>query len=229
MCVALAVPANVEVSKDTLRSCFIHNSDGAGYGFYKANGEQVLKKGYMTFNKFWEDYSVDREANKDRGFLVHFRIRTAGARDEANCHPFALKNGMMIHNGTVYGLGESSYQGKSDTAELAELISGTPKNKFDVLAKELKEVITWGAVVLLDKNGKFHFTLGGSGTEWIDGVFFSNTHWRSSYERNVTRYIAGNHANRDSSVNTVRPGVVVDDNPLVPWDGDDIRNYGGGD
>ena len=211
MCVAIALPANVDIRENVLRGCYEANSDGAGFGYYNAKGEQVIVKGLMQWQPFLEVFNEHRNANKDKNFLVHFRIRTQGARNDANCHPFPLKNGIIIHNGSVNGLGETNYganymTAKSDTAEFAEAIYNIPKNRFSLAATKLKDIITWGAVYMLDRKGNFHFV--GAKTE-KEGAIFSNTHWEHrarAFDGNSTR------PTYDRAVRTMGSGWLGSDN-----------------
>jgi predicted glutamine amidotransferase len=196
MCVALAVPPGQHVPESRLNACFQHNPDGAGFGYYNSEGEQIIKKGYKTFKEFITAYHEHRDVNTDRPFLVHFRIRTHGDKGEANCHPFALDNGMLIHNGMIDGLGDDGYGdgAKSDTAEFAELIKKTPVDKFNVLCAKLDEsdILGWSTVIMLTKENDLEFV--GSG-EWIDGVFFSNTFWRTTESRLAARTATEDYSN----------------------------------
>ncbi len=175
MCLAIVLNPNVTIPKINLQAGFDVNDHGAGFGYYKDKNTPVIKKGFKNFDTFYEEFEKEREVNKDKTFLVHFRIRSKGAMDVANCHPFQLKNGMMIHNGTIWGLGNTAQKGNSDTYELAELIRKVQVDRFPALALSLKEVLQGSRIAVLAKNGTVTF-MGENGT-WQDGVWYSNMYW----------------------------------------------------
>lgn len=57
MCVIAYYPANVDAKKATLENCFDNNPDGAGI-MYQANGKVIITKGFMTFDAFYEAFSI---------------------------------------------------------------------------------------------------------------------------------------------------------------------------
>ncbi len=176
MCLAIVLAPNVDIPEDNLRRGFLGNDHGAGYGFYKSPTNPVLNKGFLTFEEFFSSFKKEREENKDKTFLVHFRIRSSGAKSKENCHPFQLKHGMLIHNGTVWGLGTSALAGKSDTAEFAEIVRKVAPSQFKALGEQIRNRILGNRVAVLTKEGEVVYM--GSPGEMIDGVWYSNTHWK---------------------------------------------------
>ncbi len=182
MCVAIVLPPEKEIEEDILRACFIANSQGAGYGFYKDPDTPVIDKGYMTFKPFYEAFSKAREENKDKTFLIHFRIRTHGAVSPENCHPFQLDNAMLAHNGVCYGFGELS-SGKSDTFELADEIRDVHVDDFEELANGITDIFNSSAFAFLTKTGKVILAGTNKGRVSADGIWYSNDGWKWNYER----------------------------------------------
>ena len=103
------------------------NKDGAGYAF-TADGNVRIRRAVD-----WKDIEKQFEADfatygKASHFLVHFRIKTHGLVDKANCHPFRMADGgALIHNGIIAipNIPES----KSDTRWFVErIVNSLPKN-----------------------------------------------------------------------------------------------------
>ena len=116
-------------SEATLKSCFIINPDGAGYMFPTPTGVHI-KKGYMTFKEFYEAVMEDYEKDKDKPFVMHFRIGTQGGNIPANTHPFPLSDEIddlkvldimssvgIAHNGIIRLTSTYSLTTTSDTMD----------------------------------------------------------------------------------------------------------------
>lgn len=104
MCLAIAKPANLLVPEDYLKTAFRANSDGAGFAYHK-DGRVHIVKGFMQYEKFIEAWRPFAKL----AALIHFRYTTHGATNHANCHPFELDDGALIHNGIISGMGDSRY------------------------------------------------------------------------------------------------------------------------
>lgn len=176
MCIIVQVPAGKSISKQQLQNCYDHNHDGWGIMFAK-NNKLVTVKEVSSFDKFlatWND--VPRDAER----AVHFRIKTAGEINKANCHPFMpTENIAMMHNGMI---DTQLIQDKmSDTFnfveyELKPVIAGWPSFMDDDAFRELMEEVTggWSKLLFLDNTGKM---LRVRPKAWIEreGLFYSNS------------------------------------------------------
>lgn len=118
MCIIVAKEKGVALpSKNTLKTCFEHNSDGSGLMYVK-NGKVVIEKGLMTFGDFWHKIKeLKKEFDSDltdKALVMHFRIGTHGENDKATTHPFAISSNSedlratyfetdiaMAHNGII--------------------------------------------------------------------------------------------------------------------------------
>lgn len=198
MCVAIVLPPDVILEEDVYRASFIGNPDGAGFAYYTKDGKPVVEKGYFNFKDFYSNFKFEREANMDKTFLVHFRAGTHGEKSERNCHPFKLANGIMMHNGTIFGLGTDycADNKKSDTHDLADIIHDLPEDKLEEFAEKAKSMIGYNAVTILTKSGKILQAGNNSGSTKM-GAWFSNFGWCNGYERLVAKY------NRESSTTQV--------------------------
>jgi len=189
MCIALYKPEGKTISKETLQECFANNSDGAGFVYVK-DGKLVMEKGFFTFDSFYDAYLPHMEHQA----LIHFRIKTHGAVDETNCHPFMItKNFAFIHNGTISGHGEKNF---SDTYMFNEEILKPLVNQYGIKAlwqpfmqTLMEDYIGWSKLIFLDSKGNYIIYNEAKG-EWADGVWYSNT----SYKPRVT-YTTKGHGN----------------------------------
>ena len=98
MCLLVAKPADAEISIVHLRQGFDSNRDGCGFAYAK-DGKIELVKGMFNWQKFYDEY----EKVKQYPMLIHFRLSTAGKKNQTNCHPFSLLEGKyaMAHNGVI--------------------------------------------------------------------------------------------------------------------------------
>jgi predicted glutamine amidotransferase len=163
-----------------LWSGWTSNRHGAGFAYVdKKEGKVVIRKGFMLYNDFQKAYNEACEANPDTPFIVHMRIRTSGATNGNNTHPFAIKGGAMIHNGSFFTPG-GKYVGpkddeKSDTRVFAENLFNILTYE-DVVAAErdiLNAVGSYNKMVFLYDDGRSHIMNERDG-QWIDGIWFSN-------------------------------------------------------
>ena len=179
MCIAIVIPKGATVNKDYLHNGWCGNSDGGGFAYVR-KGKVKIVKSLMKW-KTWEDaYYTAREANPDSPFLVHFRIRSAGSNTADNTHPYALKTGAVIHNGTLTGSGADWYRGPSDTAKFVEKF-GEHLTYDNVLSKKLamEAAIGYNKLAFLFNNGKFVIVNEDAGL-WDAGVWYSNGSFRTN-------------------------------------------------
>ena len=100
MCIAILNTKGI-ISKETLKTCWDSNPDGAGLIYNNSDGLQIFKE-LNSFNVFYNEYIKQRKLNKNSKFAIHFRISTSGKIDLVNCHPFEInKYSAFIHNGMI--------------------------------------------------------------------------------------------------------------------------------
>lgn len=186
MCLAIFKPGKLIIPEDALRRGWQGNSDGAGFAYVRG-GKVVIEKGFMTVKAFLEAYNTAFKANKKSPMLIHFRIRSQGDKSEANTHPFPIKGGALIHNGTLDGTGSKYMEGKSDTALFAEQLG--ERLDFDTVSahkKDLGDALGWNKVVLLYDNGN-HVIINESMGHWENDVWFSNHSYSAGSRSNWQR------------------------------------------
>lgn len=185
MCVAIFQKPGAIITQKGMEAGWRSNRDGGGFAYHDATQNKVvIRKGYMELDKFYEAYmEAVEEHGKDSPFLVHMRIRTSGATNANNTHPFPIKGGALIHNGTFF-TPSLKYAGpkddlKSDTRVFAE-------NLYNILTYEdvkaaqdniLKAVGTYNKIVFLYDDGR-HLILNENRGMWMDDVWYSNSSCR---------------------------------------------------
>lgn len=192
MCIIVYKPKDRILSKNTLENCFMNNNDGAGYMFSE-NGELIIKKGFFSFNKFYDSYMEDHLKSN---VVLHFRISTQGSVEKKNCHPFYVNNTLgFAHNG-ILGITTPKGSKKSDTNLfncwiLRKLPTDFLTNKAIMLL--IEEYIGRDKLAFMDNNGDVTLVNEKAGNWGItgdcEGSWFSNTSYRWK-----TTYTTGNYA-----------------------------------
>lgn len=173
MCLAIFKPAKCSITEETLRAGWLGNSDGAGFAFVR-NGKVQIQKGFMSVKEFLEAYDKAMKANRKSPFVIHFRIRSKGDRSADNTHPFQIKNGVLIHNGTLEGTTAEYNKGKSDTLLFSEKFAD--KLDYDTVSankRDFEDAIGYNKIVLLYDDQRHIILNEGLGT-WHDDVWYSN-------------------------------------------------------
>lgn len=148
MCVIVYKPIGKKLpSANTLKKCFEHNSDGAGY-MLPINDKVVIHKGLMKFDDFKKDIEkLFRDNNiKDVTnipIVLHFRISTQGGRQAGLCHPYPIcreyeemrklentTDMALCHNGIISRCSTSEYYGGHWDSKTRSWTRGT-KQKLD--------------------------------------------------------------------------------------------------
>jgi predicted glutamine amidotransferase len=177
MCIAIVQQAGKTLTGAQLYSGWYRNSDGAGFAYCDSDGKVVIKSGYMKYNEFQKAYAdAVQMYGADSPFLVHMRIRTSGDVSPGNCHPFKIKDGAMIHNGSMFHP-DTVRQGenKSDTRIFAESL-------HNILALEDLLVAGDDIITEIGRNNKLAFLFNGrkvlilneKAGFWDDGIWYSN-------------------------------------------------------
>lgn len=176
MCIAIVQKPGATVSKLNLWAGWVNNGHGGGFA-YVHEGKVHVKKGFMKYNDF--ETALEKAVDKfgsTSSFLIHMRIMTSGGITAKNCHPFRIRGGAMIHNGTLfYPTGDAAQNGKSDTRMFAEKFHNILALE-DVLRTEKDMLYAFGhhnKLAFLYDNGEYVIMNEKAG-HWQDGVWFSN-------------------------------------------------------
>ena len=191
MCIIVYKPANVDFpSWNTLKTCFEHNPNGAGYMF--SDGKQVhIRKGFMTWAEFKKDLKPYKNGTNKYPFVMHFRITTHGGTSQGMTHPFPLSSSAdklkklygttdvgIAHNGIIQMCGGA--KNLSDTAEfikdyLTLLIKSPKYYKNHRLCDIIEELI--GSKMCILSNDT-HVEVLGHGWTIEDGIYYSNSSYK---------------------------------------------------
>ena len=111
MCILIHHPAGTQFSQDQLLDFFTKNSDGFGAIVKHGDTVEVIKS-IGTIQEI-EDLYIQQVAGYEA--VIHFRMKTHGKIDIANCHPYEVVPGIwMAHNG-VLSTGNHKDPNMSDT------------------------------------------------------------------------------------------------------------------
>lgn len=177
MCIISVVPEGLQLQEAILERMWRINSDGAGF-MYAEDGKLNVVKGLMTYDAFKEAY----EPHAGKKMVLHFRIKTHGALNEVNTHPFNVSDELaFVHNGTISGFGSATH---SDTwhfnEELIKPLYGDIKNFLQIaqINQLLADRIGWSKLVFMNNQGHTTIINEEKGNYSTDGIWFSNESWK---------------------------------------------------
>jgi len=177
MCIAIYKPEGKVLSLATLKECYTSNPDGAGF-MYAENKKLHIEKGFFSFQTFYDAF----KKHESKQAVIHFRIKTHGKIDTANCHPFAVNNSVgFVHNGVISGYGDADF---SDTVRFNEAILRPLVSKWgnlalfqDPIIELIEGRIGYSKLVFLDRHGN-HKIMNEHKGQWDDGVWYSNDSYK---------------------------------------------------
>lgn len=201
MCIAIVKPAGKWVSEAELFNSFQANPHGAGYAYYDATAKSVVvKKGYFTFEEFKTEYMQD--ITIDTLAFAHFRISTAGKKNTANCHPFLIDSGALMHNGPC--LNRDRCKGdeeRSDTWQFAEdMMKALSIKNIRAIQPMIEDFIGYEKIAYMFTDGTYMIANEKNG-QWSEGCWFSNGSFRSYVQDKGKAFRGSNseYAGRDYS------------------------------
>ena len=195
MCIIIAKKAGTAIpKKETLRTCWDNNPDGAGYMFNNNAGKINIKKGFTTFDSFYYELinDVKKHNLRCKNVVIHFRIATSGGITPAKTHPFPISNNPdflnaldveedcgVAHNGVLscytYNkqLSDSQNYIKDFLYYLKKINNNflTDKNCKMLILNSIGS----SKLAFLNKKGMFLF---GDFEKDEDGVFYSNNTYK---------------------------------------------------
>ena len=158
---------------------------------------------------------------KHEQLALHFRMATAGVKNQSNCHPFQIlsleEDGMdlwMMHNGTFFDYREDA-SGRSDTAMFAAHLTYRMRNEGFSLAKpeciqELEDNASWNKLLFMNGWGDVVIINEGGGAReeecWYSYTM-KNRYNYGNYYKPATTTTLGKWDDRDTA----------DDTNLVDW------------
>jgi hypothetical protein len=190
MCIIIYKPAKATLKKETLKTAFENNPDGAGF-MYQSNLLEApkMQKGFFDFDKFYEAYEKVAESDKGYNIAVHFRIATHGAVNSLNCHPFIVKesvektisekgqySSLFMQNGVIKSISVNKKDKYSDTCNFTYKIMSKIKTLTSMKIKDILETIESPSRFCLMQEGRKPLLIGSFKKD--GGVSFSNESYK---------------------------------------------------
>lgn len=184
MCIAIAKKAGSIIKEEYLYNSYLNNEDGCGMAWIDEHGKiQTFKS--LTYPEFLAKFKeVEEQYGATSDMLIHFRIKTHGQVDIANCHPFVINDkSAFIHNGTIKEV--SVCKDKSDTRMFNEEVLQFLPEGWETnvgIIKMMESFIGWSKLCILNVDTGLHIINEKKGS-WDEGIWYSNdSHKRKPYK-----------------------------------------------
>lgn len=180
MCIAIFTPKEKQLSKNIIKNCWRHNSDGAGF-MYSKDGILKVHKEMESVKSFYGAYLQAKEEAPESPFVLHFRIATHGKINTINCHPIRVfPNLGFVHNGMLDCELSDRY---SDTIIFKNtILKGLPRgfHRNKAILSFIETYIGWdNKLIFMDNRGRVSIVNGEEGI-WKDDCWFSNNSFKDS-------------------------------------------------
>lgn len=197
MCILIHHPKDSCFTSEQLQDFYSKNSDGFGAIVKDNEGVHVVKM-VGTYQQI-EDLYYERVACYDA--IIHFRMKTHGDIDLANCHPYEVMPGLwMAHNG-ILSTGNAADTKMSDTWHyindyLRPMLEANP----DLLHVEAFRKLVGNHIGSSNKFGFMNskgetFIINKSSGVEHEGIWYSNTYawtpWKFGLGKAPTVYGGG--------------------------------------
>ena len=215
MCVIIERNPNVGIDTQKIESACLVNPDGYGLIVIDRDKLEVVKE-YPKGGNDPEVILRRLEDAKDQKVLLHLRFNTAGATDDANCHPFTVLSKehdgyemQLMHNGTIYDFKDSKSK-MSDTYHFTtdflrplyqrSFAGGLTHDKLmdvPLCNKIIDQFIGSGNIVtLVDELGQIKIFNRNKGFQhegwWSSNTYsFNRSHRSNSYDSKSYSYSTG--------------------------------------
>jgi hypothetical protein len=189
MCIIMVKPAGKDLPDQAVFDrCFVRNKDGAGFMYFE-NNRVIGMKGYTSASALRDAITSCIQDVKENAIAVHFRYKTHGNINVANCHPFPVTDDWeimgascweadigLMHNGVMHNMPyEKDY---SDTMSFVKhILYKHPTLMDDSTDPLLKLVIGHNRFAVMNASTKKCSLLGDWNTA-PDGVIYSNHDWK---------------------------------------------------
>lgn len=177
-----AIRSTLLNTKGLLHDIFSSNSDGVGAMYVtskrKLRTPKVLPNSLAECRAF-----IAQLPDDDRNLALHFRMRTHGATDMTNCHPYPVIEGRiaLMHNG-ILSQGNKADISKSDTWHyindvVRPMLAEAPKMFLNQAWLNLieEDISTSNRFAIMDADGELVILNKETGIEHGD-LWFSNTY-----------------------------------------------------
>lgn len=184
MCIAIYKPAGAWATKRQLRQCYENNPHGAGYAWHDGTTIQ-LRKGFFSWRSFWKSFKHNVTAETPA--FMHFRIATSGKKDAEHCHPFAMQDGVLMHNGPCLNYRHCKGDDeRSDTRQFVEdFVDGLNSTQFRRIKPMIESFAGTEKIVAMFTDGEVVICNEDQG-HWNNGIWWSNHSYEDYSSRSVT-------------------------------------------
>ena len=181
MCMLIHHPANAEpFTREEFEDFHARSPHGFGAMWRTPLGELHSRKGLMRSGESWQLYR-SLIANGCPEMVLHWRYRTAGPVNEANCHPIEVPGTrvLMMHNGAMIGPSTST---KSDSVVFAESVmpdvirAGDWSVRHPEMTPYLERQFGGNRLILWDQDEATPVIVGEDTGLWWKGRWMSNTY-----------------------------------------------------
>lgn len=180
MCIAILTLPGAVVPKDRLVRYFNANRDGGGFAYvHPRSGTVEIEKGFFEVGSFIAAYDkmIERGVHEKNPMLIHARIATMGRVNRDNCHPFRIKGGALIHNGSLFSDWSGRQAERSDTRIFATQAHNilTYEDIKQNMKRIEQAVGSYNKLAMIYENGDYLIVNEDRGT-WRDRAWFSNAY-----------------------------------------------------
>ena len=180
MCVIAMHGAKNRIDRKTWDQMWEENPHGGGIAYII--GGRIETKHSLNRDSLWSDYQKAMRDHPEE-MMTHFRIATHGSISLPNCHPFRVRNGVVIaHNGIVSQLVQETKDDESDTRALVRIVLRNLPSRFpdnpgmNELVADYLGYDKLGMLNLFTEERAIRY--GTWTTDKATGIHFSNTWWR---------------------------------------------------
>jgi hypothetical protein len=186
MCIAIINKSGLFPAAE-FRTIFANNPDGIGFAFTDGHSVRIFKS-LTNSDALYDQYRGFREKYPESPFLIHARIKTHGAADLKNAHPYHINGDIaLIHNGIIDA--PIVNPKKSDSWHLCRLIESfaNPENVFtdgSIESEWVQNIADGSKVAMLHRDGRF-VIFGENLGHWIGENWYSNNTYKSIGYRDI--------------------------------------------
>jgi hypothetical protein len=183
MCILIHHTANTSFSDEVLRDFYSHNPDGFGLMFGDGQKIHVTK----SLGSVDETIALYRDIAEGRECIIHYRMKTHGNIDTANCHPYRITDELWLAHNGILSAGNPIRKEMSDTWHMIEyILRPIAESNMDMLFTEdfqeyLGDLIgSSNKFALCHADGRIAVINREAGVEHF-GAWLSNTYaWSAS-------------------------------------------------
>ena len=183
MCILIHHTADTSFSDEVLRDFYSHNPDGFGLMFGDGKKIHVTK----SLGSVDETIALYRDIAEGRECILHYRMKTHGNIDTANCHPYRVTDELWLAHNGILSAGNPIRKEMSDTWHMIEyIIRPIAESNMDMLftadfQEYLGELIgSSNKFALCHADGRIAVINRDAGVEHF-GAWLSNTYaWSAS-------------------------------------------------